>query len=241
MKININKSANFSKIARFKKNIQFIVIHYTGMQSVRASISRLQNTKSKVSSHYLIDRNGEIYRIVNDNKVAWHAGKSKWKNYKNLNSYSIGIEIQNRGHSIKYQKFPSIQISSLVKLIKMLMKKYNIKSQNILGHSDIAPFRKKDPGEKFPWEFLSKKGISIWYNKIKFRNYNLVVKNKRKFFFRNIFKIGYRYFSLSKHSEKDKMIIRAFQRRFLPKEISGKLTPKTLIISHLLANKSNSP
>ena len=229
MKININKSANFSKIARFKKNIQFIVIHYTGMQSVRASISRLQNTKSKVSSHYLIDRNGEIYRIVNDNKVAWHAGKSKWKNYKNLNSYSIGIEIQNRGHSIKYQKFPSIQISSLVKLIKMLMKKYNIKSQNILGHSDIAPFRKKDPGEKVPWKNLFKEKIGIWHNLdnrtckklrgIKMNNENYLIQLK---------KFGYtdkfiNYIELKK-------IIKSFQRRFRPELINGVVDEECFMI-----------
>ena len=123
------------------------------MQSARVSMNKLKNPKSKVSCHYLIDRNGAIFRMVEDNKIAWHAGKSKWKNTKNLNKYSIGIEIQNKGHFIQIQNFPKKQIFSLIKLIKKLMKKYKIKKENILGHSDIAPLRKIDPGEKFPWFF----------------------------------------------------------------------------------------
>lgn len=237
MRINTIKSANFSKKTRIKKNIRFLIIHYTGMQSARVSIKRLKDTRFKVSAHYLINRNGDIFNMVDDNKVAWHAGKSKWKNYKNLNKYSIGIEIQNKGHSINYQKFKKTQINLLIKLIQTLMKKYKIKRQNVLGHSDIAPLRKLDPGEKFPWEILSKKRVSIWYSKLNFKKLNLKFKNKRKFFFKNIYKIGYRYFSLKRQSKKDKIIIKAFQRRFLPKEVNGKLTLKTLKISHLLAQK----
>ena len=173
--------------------------------------------------------------MVEDNKIAWHAGKSKWKDLKNLNEHSIGIEIQNKGHLINYQNFTNKQISSLIKLIKILMKKYKIKKKNILGHSDIAPLRKLDPGEKFPWNFLSKKGVAIWYPKNKFKTYDTGSKNMRKIFFRNIYKIGYRFFSLSKKSNKDRKIIMAFQRRFLPREVSGKVTKKTLKISQLLA------
>ena len=113
-------------------------------------------------------------------KVAWHAGRSKWKNIKNLNKYSIGIEIQNRGHSNNYQNFPKKQISSLIILIKKLLKKYKINKSNVLGHSDIAPLRKKDPGEKFPWNFLSSKGAAIWYPKFKLKKEEIKSKAKTK-------------------------------------------------------------
>ena len=234
MKIKVNKSRNFSKKTRSPNDIRYLIIHYTGMQSARVSLKRLKDPKFKVSCHYLIERNGSINRMVDDNKVAWHAGKSKWKNKTDLNRYSIGIEIQNKGHFIKYQNFPKKQIFSLIKLIKILMKKYRIKRENILGHSDIAPLRKLDPGEKFPWNFLSKKGAAIWYPKTNLKNFDIELKKRRKIFFKNIYKIGYRFFNLSVKSKKDRMIILAFQRRFLPKEVNGKITHKTLKISQLL-------
>ena len=235
MKIRVNKSINYSKKTRKLKDIQYLIIHYTGMQSARVSMKRLKNPSSKVSCHYLIDRNGDIYRMIDDSKVAWHAGRSKWKNIKNLNKYSIGIEIQNRGHSNNYQNFPKKQISSLIILIKSLLKKYKINKSNVLGHSDIAPLRKKDPGEKFPWNFLSSKGAAIWYPKFKLKKEEIKSKAKRRIFFKNVHKIGYRFFNLSLKSKRDRTIIIAFQRRFLPKEVSGKITNKTLKISQLLA------
>ena len=235
MKIRVNKSTNFSKKIRSSKDIRFLIIHYTGMQSARVSMDRLKNPNSKVSCHYFINRNGNIYKMVDDNKIAWHAGKSKWKNVRNLNKCSIGIEIQNKGHFIDYQNFPKKQISSLIVLIKSLLKKYKIKKCNVLGHSDIAPLRKKDPGEKFPWDFSSLKGVSIWYPKFKLKKKEIKSKAKRRIFFKNVHKIGYRFFNLSQKSNRDRKIIMAFQRRFLPNEVTGKITDKTLKISQLLA------
>ena len=115
------------------------------------------------------------------------------------------------------------------------MKKYKINKKNILGHSDIAPLRKLDPGEKFPWNFLSSKGVATWYPKFKLKNYDIKLKVKRQIFFKNIYKIGYRFFNLSKITKKDRKIVMAFQRRYLPREISGKITDKTLKISQLLS------
>ena len=234
MLLKVNKSLNYSKKARTLNAIRYLIIHYSGMQSGRVSMDRLKNPKSNVSCHYFIERNGNIFRMVEDNKIAWHAGKSKWRDLKNLNKHSIGIEIQNKGHFINYQNFTKKQIFSLIKLIKVLMKKYKIKTKNILGHSDIAPLRKLDPGEKFPWNFLSKKGVAIWYPNNKLKVDDIETKSMRKIFFRNIYKIGYRFFSLSKKSNKDRKVIMAFQRRFLPNEVSGKITKKTLKISQLL-------
>ena len=235
MLLKENISLNFSNKSRSLRDIRFLIIHYTGMQSARVSMNRLKNIKSKVSCHYFIERNGIVYRMVNDNKIAWHAGRSKWKDFNNLNKNSIGIEIQNKGHTIKYQNFTKNQISSLIMLLKTLMKKYKIKKENVLGHSDIAPLRKIDPGEKFPWNFLSTKGVAVWYPKFKITNGGSKFKMRREVFFRNIYKIGYRFFTLSKQSKKDRKVIMAFQRRYLPKEISGKITDKTLKISQLLS------
>ena len=140
-------SPNFDKKKRSKNSIKIIVIHYTGMQSERESVSRLCNPKSKVSSHFVISQNGRVYRLVQDNQIAWHAGKSCWGKYKNLNKNSIGIELVNKGHKFGYTNFKKKQLFSLIKICKSLIKKYKIKKRNIVGHSDIAPLRKIDPGE----------------------------------------------------------------------------------------------
>ena len=228
-------SSNYTKKNRNIKQIKVVVIHYTGMQSKIASIKRLVNPKHKVSCHYLIDRKGQVIQMVDENKTAWHAGKSKWKNFNNLNKNSIGIELVNKGHNFGYESFPYSQINQLIKLCVFLKRKYRIKSSNIVGHSDIAPFRKKDPGEKFPWKKLSKKKIGIWYKIINFKSLPLSEKKTKEIFFTNLFKIGYRYFSKKKRGEKDLSVIKSFQRRFLPKNVTGILDQKTLKISHFLA------
>ena len=205
------------------------------MQSEIESIKRLKDPKKKVSSHYLINRKGEIFKMVNDLNTAWHAGKSRWKNFINLNRYSIGIELVNKGHEYGYQKFSSNQIKSLISLCKNLKKLYKIKNENFLGHSDIAPLRKVDPGENFPWRKLSKYNLGLWYKK-NVKNLKIKENQKRTVFFKNIYKIGYRYFSLKrKMINKEKKIIKAFQLKFLPKSVSGKLDQKTLKISYYLA------
>ena len=235
MNITKVKSPNFSKKLRNFKSINFLIIHYTGMQSKRESIERLISKKYKVSCHYLIDRQGWITRILEDNQIAWHAGKSKWKNLINLNNNSIGIELVNKGHKLGYQKFSEKQILSLIKLCLKLKKKYKIKKTCTLGHSDIAPLRKIDPGEKFPWKILSKKGLGIWCPKLK-KNLNINIKKSRNLFFKNLHKIGYRYFNKKKKTSRDKLIIKNFQRRFSPDNISGIIDQKTYEISHFLAN-----
>ena len=238
MKINILHSPNHSTKNRSKNNIKFIVIHYTGMQSERVSIKRLTSKSSKVSTHYLINRKGSITRIVDEKKTAWHAGKSKWKNLINLNSQSIGIELVNKGHQFGYETFSKKQISNLILLCKVLVKKYKIKKLNIVGHSDIAPLRKKDPGEKFPWLLLSKKKLGYWHNvsKINIKNQNLSKRVLRNFFFNNLYKIGYRYFDKKKSSKSDLKVIKAFQRRFRQNKVNGLIDQESLKISHYLAS-----
>ena len=237
MKLIKQKSPNFSKKTRNFKEIKYIIFHYTGMQSKRASLKRLTSKKYKVSCHYLIDRKGNIVQMVEDNRVAWHAGKSKWKQIKNLNQNSIGIELVNKGHNLGYEKFSNRQIKCLIAICLILKKKYKINSENFLGHSDIAPLRKKDPGEKFPWFNLSKIKIGNWYGSLNKKNFNLKHKKMRNLFFKNLHKIGYRYFNLKKSYLKDQEIVKAFQSRFTPSLVNGKIDQKTFKISLFLANK----
>ena len=218
--------------------IKFVIIHYTNLQSTLESLKHLCNPFFKVSSHYLISENGVIFNLVSTDKSAWHAGKSKWSNYKNLNRTSIGIELQNKGHKYGYEKFSKKQIKSLLNLCLRLKKKFKIKSNNFLGHSDIAPLRKIDPGVKFPWKKFSLHGFGNWHKKKLNlpKDINLSKKNMRKFFFKNLHKIGYRYFSLNSPSFRDKYIIKAFKAHYNPSNKSIKIDKKSLKISHILAN-----
>ena len=134
------------------------------MRKENEAIKKLTHSKSKVSCHYFIKNNGDILTMVPELYIAWHAGISFWKKYKSINKHSIGIEISNSGHDNKYTNFNKRQIKSVLKLTQFLIQKYKIKSKFILGHSDISPDRKKDPGEKFPWKDLFKKHIGMWHD-----------------------------------------------------------------------------
>ena len=239
--IKTNFSPNFDLKKRKKTNIYFIIFHYTGMKNEKEAINRLTSSKSKVSSHYFIKKNGEILNLVPDLYTAWHAGVSSWGNYRSLNKYSIGIEISNPGHNFIYNKFKKKQIYSIYKLSKLLQKKYKIKKNHILGHSDIAPERKKDPGEKFPWEYLSKKKIGYWHNLNKrnlFKNRKVnVTKREKEIFIRNIHKIGYPKNNKIKKNKYQKIITEAFQRRFRQELVNGVIDNECLKISKNLLKK----
>ena len=231
-------SPNFSVKKRVKNQIKFIIIHYTGMKKESSAISKLKNIQSEVSSHYLVKNNGDIVVLVPDLYIAWHAGKSKWRNFNSLNRNSIGIEISNPGHQFNYKKYTQKQINSLIKLIKELKKKFKINYKNILGHSDIAPNRKKDPGEKFPWELLAKKKVCLWHHlkeeKLKKFRKKKIDEKERDLFMNNLFKFGYRKTGTKK---KDKVfIVKAFQRRFRQKLVDGRIDKECLLISKKLIN-----
>ena len=235
-KMTINYSPNFDLKKRDKNKIKYLIYHYTGMKSEKLAIKKLTSLNSNVSCHYFITTSGKLIQMVPDLYVAWHAGKSKWKNRKSLNYNSIGIEISNPGHEYGYRKFNDKQIKSLIKISKKMINKYKIHKKNILGHSDIAPLRKIDPGEKFPWKKLSKFDLGTWYKEKNFK-INPRYKNKNKFnFFKNLYKIGYRYFHLHKRAKKDKLVIKAFQQRYRSSKVDGEIDQKTLNISHFLAN-----
>ena len=236
----INYSPNFTTYKRNKKNIKYLIFHYTGMSSESEAINRLTDVKSKVSCHYFIRRNGKIILMVPETYEAWHAGKSNWKKDKSLNKKSIGIEISNKGHEFGYQLFKKKQIESLIKLSKFLVKKYKIKQNNILGHSDVAFERKIDPGENFPWKNLSKHQIGCWHKinekyLIKIRNKSILKSEEIKFF-NYLNKIG--YYVKSKYSSKNLMLIKNFQRHFRQELVNGKIDKECLLIAENISKNS---
>jgi len=243
IKTTLNYSPNFDSNKRKIKQIKFIIFHYTGMKKESEAIKRLTNIQSEVSSHYFIKNNGEIVNLVPDLYIAWHAGKSSWKNYKSLNKNSIGIEISNPGHQYKYKKFSEEQIYSILELSKYLVKKYKINPKNVLGHSDIAPERKKDPGEKFPWKYLSKNKVSLWNtltDDVLAKNRAVKVEDKdKKYFLNSLFKIGYSKKTPNKLNKNKYLIfiIKAFQRRYRQQLINGKIDKECLLISKNLLKK----
>ena len=234
-KISQNYSINFNSIKRSKKNIKFIIIHYTGMNKELSAINKLCNAKSKVSAHYFIKKNGSVLNLVPPLYEAWHAGKSSWKNLKSLNRFSIGVEIQNSGHDNKYENFSQKQITSTKKLLSYLLRKYKVNFKNVLGHSDIAPDRKKDPGEKFPWKELAKSRLSKWHNldEKKLKKKRLILLNvvEDSKFMKNLHKIGYPKPSRENNNLNKKILIKAFQRRYRQELINGISDQECLLIS----------
>ena len=240
IKTSQNYSPNFSTRRRNPKKIKYIVYHYTGMRSESKAVKRLTDDNSNVSCHYFIKRNGQIIIMVPELYEAWHAGKSKWKKDISLNKNSIGIEISNKGHNFGYQNYSRKQMSSLIKLSRYLIKKYKIKRSNILGHSDIAFERKKDPGEKFPWSYLAKKKIGIWHKldgkKLKKLRKKEISNIQTLTFIKQLNKIG--YFTKNLNKNKKLKLIKSFQRRFRQSLINGKIDRECLIIAEKLSKLS---
>jgi N-acetylmuramoyl-L-alanine amidase len=224
MKIDSIKYLNSPNFSRKKnRNIKTVIIHYTGMTSLQSAIERLISSKYKVSSHYLISRKGHLFCLVKDKDIAWHAGVSNWFDFKNLNKNSIGIELENKGHEHGYQNFTDKQIDRLILLLKNLKNKFNIENINIIGHSDIAPSRKTDPGEKFPWKKVFKKNLCIWHSldeKVisNFRLKKLKDLNKKHV---SVMAKNLGYSRVFSSNNIDKNFILAFQRRFRQKLING--------------------
>ena len=238
-------SPNFNLRRRKNNQIKFLIFHYTGMKNEKIAIKHLSKIQSEVSTNYFIKRNGEIIIMVPDLYVAWHAGISQWEKYKFLNKHSIGIEISNPGHQFGYLSFSKKQIDSLIKLSRTLIKKYKIKKNHILGHSDVAPDRKMDPGEKFPWKILYRNNIGIWHNLnsrklVYFRRKTVLIKETR-LFMKKLKKFGYPYKSIIiKNKIKYKrLLVKAFQRRFRPELINGNIDQECLlIINNITRNRA---
>lgn len=203
--------------------IKALIFHYTDMLTAKEALERLCSVEASVSAHYLISEEGEIYQLVDDAKRAWHAGKSFWRGMEKLNNYSIGIELANKGHSHGYHPFPEAQLASLKKLSKQLIATHNIPKENIVGHSDIAPLRKKDPGELFPWQSFAEEGIGFWPPSLKTSTNEMSVLEMQ----RALSQIGYKISPQGVFDDETKEVLIAFQRHFAPLEPFGELTPFT--------------
>ena len=139
-----------------------IVLHYTGMQTGEAALARLCDPEARVSSHYLVEEDGRVFRLVAEERRAWHAGVSFWKGEEGVNHASIGIEIVNPGHEFGYRAFPESQVAAVIALVADIRTRWEIEDSRIIGHSDVAPARKQDPGELFPWKRLAEAGHGVW-------------------------------------------------------------------------------
>ena len=158
MKISDAPSPNFDDR---KRGVDMIVLHYTGMKTGAEALARMRDADAKVSAHYMVEESGEIFRLVAEDKRAWHAGVASWKGETDINARSVGIEIVNPGHEFGYRDFPDAQIDALIALTKDIRTRYNVSPAMVLGHSDVAPRRKEDPGEKFPWGRLAEEGLAL--------------------------------------------------------------------------------
>ena len=220
------KSKNFDSR---KYKIQFIILHYTETKNLEQAIDLLTSQDRKVSCHFLIDTNGQIYNLVSESKRAWHAGESSWRGLQDMNSRSIGIEIVNQGEK-KLQRYPKAQINKLIYLIHFLEKKFKIPFYNILGHSDIAPHRKIDPGKHFPWKDLHKKKIGLWVEINQIVNRSLSEKEYDEFL-QNLYRIGYQLPKDENFKTNNLLIIDAFHRHFVPTLVGRKPNSISLIKS----------
>ncbi|HEX2814926.1 MAG TPA: N-acetylmuramoyl-L-alanine amidase [Phenylobacterium sp.] len=141
---------------------EILVLHYTGMKTGPEALDRLRDPKAKVSSHYMVEEDGRIFRLVPEERRAWHAGVSYWKGARNINGVSIGVEIVNPGHEFGYRPFPDAQIAAVIALVADIRSRWQIRDDRIVGHSDVAPARKDDPGELFPWKRIAEAGHGLW-------------------------------------------------------------------------------
>jgi len=189
--------------------VDMLLLHYTGMKTGEAALERLCDPTSRVSAHYSVDEDGSIYRLVPENRRAWHAGVGLWQGAADINARSIGIEIVNPGHEFGYRPFSNSQMAAVTALALDILATHPIPAARVLGHSDIAPLRKKDPGELFDWPRLAAAGIGLWPGDIGAAVLEGAVANALK-------RIGYGY------TEEDLSgVVRAFQRRYRPTNVNG--------------------
>lgn len=208
-----------------KLPVSILVLHYTGMESGEAALSRMRSAEAEVSAHYMVEEDGRVFRLVDESQRAWHAGVSSWNGVTDVNSASIGIEIVNGGHDFGLPDFPDVQINALIPLCKRILSEHEIPAQNVVGHSDIAPGRKDDPGEKFPWQGLAAAGIGLWPGEGNGDTRILFEPENRDrgiaLLQRGLAGIGYGIEIDGVMSERSVKVVKAFQRRFRPEAVTG--------------------
>lgn len=220
-------SPNFNARAA---GVRHAVIHYTGMKSREEALERLCDPAAKVSAHYLIDQEGAVFRLVPEEHRAWHAGVSYWRGIRDLNGTSIGIELCNPGHDWGYRAFPAAQLAALKEVLGGIFARHRLSPEALLGHSDIAPGRKIDPGELFPWRDFAKEGFGLWPEEAKPVAGHADLTGA----YRRLSQIGYAV-PTTPEEGRDILnadsastdVIKAFQRRYLPDQIDGHLDTLT--------------
>lgn len=242
----VKPAANFDerKDARLP---DMILLHYTGMQTGEAALERLCAKESKVSAHYVVFENGHIVQCVPEALRAWHAGVSSWAGETDINSRSIGIEIVNPGHEFGYTVYPLRQIAAVISLCKsILTRRGPIAADRILGHSDVAPSRKQDPGEKFPWELLSESGVGHWVRAAPLDLAGITIKPGDRGdgvtrLQRTLRTYGYGIEDTGVYDDATRDVVTAFQRHFRPARIDGIADPSTLLTLRALIETRPAP
>ncbi len=226
------------------KRPDLLILHYTGMQDCEAALRRLTEKASQVSSHYLVFEDGRIVQMVPEKKRAWHAGVSSWQGESDINSRSIGIEICNPGHDFGYPNFPRRQIKAVIALCKDIVKRNKIRPEHVLAHSDIAPARKQDPGEKFPWPQLHKAGIGNFVRPMKISRGKKYRRGDKSAEIletqRQLAEYGYGIVPNGKFDAAMEEVVIAFQRHFRPQRIDGVLDVSTRSTLHKLLSSRSS-
>jgi N-acetylmuramoyl-L-alanine amidase len=207
------------------RSIDMIILHYTGMESTEAALKRLCETEARVSSHYVIMEDGEIIQLVPEAERAWHAGISSWEGESDINARSIGVEIANPGHDLGYPDFPDAQVEAVIALCRDVIKRRRIPVARVLAHSDVAPARKPDPGEKFPWSRLAAAGIGIWVEptaivpgpELDPGDHSEIVSRLQSEFR----EFGYGLSATGTYDQATREVVIAFQRHFRPARVDG--------------------
>ena len=215
-----------------RDEIRFIILHYTGMETGEAARDRLCDPDAKVSAHYLVWEDGRVELLVPEHLRAWHAGVGEWRGVTDINSASIGIEIVNGGHDFGLPEFPEPQIEAVVRLVGDILERHGLTPEAVIGHSDLAPARKQDPGEKFPWRELAEQGVSIWVDADE-ADTSVVAgpgDGGREVSVAQVAlaEIGYAQEVTGRLDEATRLTLAAFQRRFRPERVDGQLDIQTL-------------
>lgn len=224
-----------------KLPVSLLVLHYTGMETGQAALERMCDPDAQVSAHYMVEEDGRIFQLVEEDRRAWHAGVSVWNGITDVNSASIGIEIVNGGHDFGLPDFPDSQINALIPLCKRIIETYDIAARNVVGHSDIAPDRKNDPGEKFPWSSLAAAGIGLWAGDGNGDRRTLFSPGDRDrgiaLLQRGLAGIGYAVEIDGVMSPHSVTVIKAFQRHYRPEQVDGVVDMETFDLVARLAQQ----
>ena len=221
-------SPNFDRRA---SAIDMIVLHYPGLRTVAAALDRLCDPQAKVSAHYLIDEQGQVYVLVEEEHRAWHAGVSSWHGVTDINSCSVGIELANPGHEFGYRAFPEAQMQSVADLARAVMRRHDISAARVLGHSDVAPERRTDPGELFDWRRLARQGIGLWPDEVAdaagFHAVDGDDRDQVAFLQSQLLAAGYGLVVDGHFGPRTRAAVMAFQRHFRPTRIDGRADAET--------------